>query len=152
LVVPDVRLAPAPPERTFVGLETWLWMPAGQWSTLRKSVSAGATTVTVAAVPQRVVWDMGPSSTTCRSAGRVWKVGEMPTHASTDCSYTYTKVSDFEPDQKFRVSATITYRVDWTCSGSCLAGEGTLGNVDGLPGTASISVGERQSVIVNGDR
>lgn len=150
LVVPDVHLAPSPPARTYVGLKTWLWMPAGQWSPLSKSVTAGATTVRVVAAPWRVVWDMGPGSTTCHSAGRVWRVGQMPAGSATDCSYTYTTVSDFQRSKNFTVSATITYQVDWTCSGTCLVGEGTLGEVDGLPGTSAIAVGERQSVVVNG--
>ena len=151
LVVPDVHLAPSPPARTYVGLKTWLWVPAGQWSPLSKSVTAGATTVRVVAVPRRVVWDMGPGSTTCHSVGRVWRVGQMPAGSATDCSYTYATVSNFQRSKKFTVSATITYQVDWTCSGTCLAGEGTLGEVDGLPGTSAIAVGERQSVVVNGD-
>ena len=75
----------------------------------------------------------------------------MPAGSATDCSYTYTMVSDFQRSKKFMVSAMITYQVDWTCSGTCLAGEGPLGEVDGLPGTSAIAVGERQSVVVNGD-
>ena len=151
LAVPDVHLAPAPPAKTYVGLDTWLWMPPGQWATIRKSITAGTTTVTVTAVPQLVEWDMGPGTKVCRSAGREWKVDEMPKGATTSCSYKYSKVSDFLPDRKFRVTATLTYQVDWTCSGNCLSPDGSLGNVDGLPGTASIRVSERQSVVVGGD-
>lgn len=150
LARPEIHLAPEPPHRTYVGVDTWLWMPSGQWATLNKSVSAGATTVTVTAAPDHTVWNMGPASTTCYAAGREWKVGHMPKGSTTSCSYTYTQVSDFEPDKTFTVTATLIYQVDWRCTGTCLANAGTLGQVPGLPGTAQEQVGERQSVLVNG--
>ena len=152
LATPDVHLAPAPPDQTYVGLDTWLWMPPGQWATLKKSVTAGDTSVTVAAAPKSVLWDMGPSSTTCYSAGREWKPKQMPPGSKTDCSYKYTKVSDFEPGQKFQVSATITYQANWTCNGECVADEGDLGDVPSAPGGAAISVGEHQSIVISGGK
>jgi hypothetical protein len=148
LTVPTIRMAPAPPDKTYVGLETWLWMPAGQWATLTKSVTAGGTTVTVTAEPRKVNWDMGAGSTSCYDAGRAWVAGQMQNGASTSCQYTYERVSDFQPDKKFTVLATISFRATWACSGNCLADEGTLGNVDGLPGGSTVQVGERQSVNV----
>ena len=150
LARPDIHLAPKPPAKTYVGLATWLWMPPGQWSTLRKSVTAGDTTVTVVAVPQSVAWDMGPATKTCYSAGREWKVGKMPKGSKTSCSYTYKQISDFQPDKKFKIAATITYKADWTCEGDCLADDGTLGQVPGPTGGAAIRVSERQSVVVGG--
>ena len=147
---PDIHLAPQPPAKTYVGLATWLWMPPAQWATLKKSVTAGATTVTVTAVPETVAWDMGPGTRICYSAGREWKVGKMPRGSKTSCSYTYKRVSDFEPDKKFKVAATITYQVDWTCAGNCSIDEGTLGHVRGPTGGAAIRVSERQSVVVGG--
>ncbi len=150
LARPEIHLAPALPHRTYVGVDTWLWIPPGQWATLRKSVSAGATTVTVTAVPDHVVWDMGPSSKTCYSAGREWQVGRMSKGSTTSCSYKYSQVSDFEPGNVFKVTATLTYQVDWRCTGTCPATSGSLGQVDGLPSTTQEQVGERQSVVVNG--
>lgn len=146
LTVPKVHLSPTPPAKTYVGLETWLWMPQSQWSTLTKSVTAGSTTVTVTAEPRRVRWDMGAGSTVCYDAGRAWVVKQMSATATTSCQYTYKKVSDFQPDGKFQVSATIIFRARWNCSGTCLAPDGSLGDVDGLTGTSTIQVGERQSV------
>lgn len=146
LTVPDIHVAPAPPAQTYVGLETWLWMPSGQWAPLTKSVTAGSTTVTVTAEPLRVRWDMGTGSTVCYGAGRAWIVGQMPADASSSCQFTYEQVSAFQPDGKFGVSATITFDARWTCSGTCLAPAGSLGEVEGLPGTSAIQVGERQSV------
>lgn len=146
LATPEVNLAPAPPLMTYVGLETWLWMPEGQWSTLTNSVTAGATTVTVTAEPVRATWDLETGTTTCGSAGRAWVAG-MGDSARTDCSFTFDRVSDADG---FAVSAVLTYQADWTCAGACLAGGGTLDEVDGLPGAAAIRVGERQSVVTGG--
>lgn len=152
LTVPDIHIAPAPPAKTYVGLETWLWMPPSQWSTLTKSVRAGATTVTVSAIPKRAVWDMGAGTTTCFDAGKPWDAGQMPRGASTTCKYVYDRVSDFQPNGRFNVAATISFDVGWRCAGNCAASEGALGEVEGLPGAAAISVGERQSVNTNGER
>lgn len=148
LEVPEVHTAPTPPDMTYVNLDTWLWMGESQFRSLRLTVSAGGTSVTVTAVPVSATWAVGDGNTVvCESAGRPWVRG-MTDAAKTDCSYTYEKVSDFEPHGKFRITSTLTYQVDWACSGSCLAGAGTLGLVDGLPGTGALRVGERQSVVV----
>jgi hypothetical protein len=147
LATPKIHLAPQPPLMTYVGLETWLWVDAAQWSDLKLTVSAGPTSVTVTAKPVKAEWDLTAGNETCTSPGRPWVKG-MSSSEKTDCSYTFQRVSDFEPDGEFPVSSTLTYQVDWTCSGTCLIGSGTLGEVDGLPGTSAIRVGERQSVVV----
>jgi hypothetical protein len=149
LGVPVVGLAPSPPDLSYVGLETWLWMGRGQFRRLSLTVSAGGTSVRVVAVPVEAVWSMGDGgSVVCGSVGRVWVVG-MGDGEVTDCSYTYERVSEFESGGVFEVSARLRYRVDWTCSGACLQPSGSLGVVDGLPGRAAIRVGERQSVVIN---
>ena len=147
LVTPDIRMAPQPPLMSYVGLETWLWMDPGQWDALDVTVTAGATSVTVTAAPVRATWDLTAGSTTCTSAGRAWVKG-MNEYEQTGCSYTFDEVSDGQPDDAFPVSATLTYQVDWTCSGACMTPSGTLGEVDGVPGNAAIRVGERQSVVI----
>lgn len=148
LTTPTVQLAPAPPAKSYVGLETWMWMPAGQWSMLTNTVTAGATSVTVTIEPRWVTWNMGPGSKVCYGAGQVWHVGQMPAGAKSSCSYTYSRVSDFQPGGVWPISAAITWRVNWTCAGNCLAPEGSLGEVDGPTGTSQLVVGERQSVNV----
>lgn len=148
LTVPTVQLAPAPPAKSYVGLDTWMWMPQGQWAPLTNTVTAGATTVTVTIEPRWVTWNMGPGSKVCYDAGRVWQVGQMPPGSTTSCSFKYTRVSDFQPGGAWPVSAAITWRVDWTCAGNCLAAAGSLGEVEGPAGAASLVVGERQSVNV----
>lgn len=148
LVKPTVHMAPQPPLMTYVGLETWLWMGESQWRNVTGSASIGDTTVSVVAEPIRVTWDLGDGIETCTSAGRKWEKG-MSSDEQTDCSYAFQHVSDFEPNDVFPVTATISYAVNWTCSGTCIAAAGTLGEIPGFTSDASIiRVGERQSVVV----
>jgi len=147
LVAPTIHMAPQPPLMTYVGLPTWLWIDPGQWSNVTGSVTAGATTVSVVAKPVDVSWDLTEGTTSCDSAGRAWVKG-MASDATTDCSYTFEKVSDFQPGGTFAVSAEITYQVDWTCTGDCTSANGTLGQINGQASDAAIRVGERQSVVV----
>ena len=149
LARPSIHMAPQPPLQTYVGLETWLWMDPAQWAPLDLTVTAGPTAVTVTAQPVRAVWDLTEGSRTCSSAGRAWVPG-MGDGEQTDCSYTFTHLSDGEINDAFPVTATLMYQVDWTCAGGCLEDNGTLGEVPGLPGGAAIRVGERQSVVVRG--
>lgn len=147
LAVPEIHIAPDPPLATYVGLETWLWLPDGQWDSLSLTVSAGPTSVTVTATPVRVDWDLTEGSTSCASAGRPWVRG-MSSSAQTDCSYTFSTLSDGQPDGKYAVSATIAYSATWTCSGACLTDNGDLGEVPSLTSNDAIEVDERQSVVV----
>lgn len=148
LVKPTVNMAPHPPLMTYVGLPTWLWMGEDQWSNVTGSATIGDTTVTVVAEPIRVTWDLGDGMETCTSAGRKWQKG-MSSDERTDCSYAFQHVSDFEPDGVFKVTAVISYAVNWTCSGTCLSIAGTLGEVPGFTSDATaIQVGERQSVVI----
>lgn len=147
LATPSIRLAPTPPLKTYVGLDTWLWMPPAQWATLTNSVKVRDTSVSVTAKVVSARWDMGPGSVGCPSAGRPWVKG-MSDSITTDCSYTYKKVSDFQPDKKFKVSVHLQYQVDWACSGECLVDNGTLGINSGPSAGSAIRVGERQSVVV----
>jgi hypothetical protein len=143
----DVHTAPHPPDPTYIGVENWLWVPGEQWQTLRKTVSAGGISVTVAAVPEQVVWDLGPRSETCYAAGAVWRDG-MTDAANTSCSYAYDVTSEAHADDVFPIRATIRYRVSWTCSGACSSVSGSLGLVDAPAGTGAMRVLQRQTVVV----
>ena len=149
LARPNVHLAPTPPDMTYVGLDTWLWMDQGQFDDLTNTVSAGSASVTVTASPVRSSWDMGDGSgTSCPGPGRRWVRG-MTSAERTNCSYAYDRVSDFESGGKFTATASLVYQVDWTCAGPCLAREGSLGEVDGPASSTAIRVGERQTVVTN---
>lgn len=145
LETPDIKAAPAPPLATYVGLETWLWIPQTQWRDLSLTVSAGNTSVTVVAAPKRVDWDLTESTMSCYSPGREWLKG-MSSTAKTTCSYTFSKLSDSHPDEKYPITATLVYAATWTCSGACTLPSGDLGDVPSLQGETVIEVNERQSV------
>ncbi len=151
LTVPDVHLAPTPPDKTYVNLETWLWMSPDRFDTLTRTVSAGATSVTVTVKPTEAEWTMGDGhAIQCASEGRAWKRW-MTDAARTDCSYTYRRTSRRAAGGTFTVSSALWFQADWTCSGACLSPSGTLGEISGPAATAAIRVGERQSVIVGGN-
>lgn len=147
LATAQVRTAPRPPADTYIGVENWLWIPESQWETLRKSVTAATTTVTVTAAPVDVSWDLGPGTTTCHGPGQAWVRG-MTDAASTNCSYAFTESSAEESSGSFAIAATIRYHVTWTCSGTCPTAGGDLGVVDAPVGTGAITVRQRQTVVV----
>lgn len=147
LATAQVRTAPEPPAATYIGVENWLWIPEAQWATLHRSVTAGATTVTVAAAPAEVSWTFGPETTTCHGPGRAWVRG-MTDAASTDCGFTFAESSADEPGGSFAITATIRYHVTWVCSGTCSTTGDDLGLIDAPVGTGSIRVLQRQTVVV----
>lgn len=143
----DVHTAPAPPAATYIAVKNWLWIPDAQWTTLSKSVSAGATTVTVAAAPTQVVWDLGPASVTCYGPGKPWVQG-MTDAASTTCGYSYEVSSAGQPTGRFAITATIRFHVTWSCTGTCSTRGGDLGLVDARAGASTMRVLQRQTVVV----
>lgn len=150
LATPKIETAPAPPDMSYVSLETWLWMDPGVFEPVTASAAAGPTTVTATARPVAARWTTGDGgSTTCGSAGRPWVKG-MTDAARTDCSYTWVTPSNSEPGGVFDLTSTLTYEVTWTCAGACLITNGDLGAVPGPSATGALRVGERQSVVVRG--
>ena len=143
----QVHTAPLNPDASIVGVEVWMWVPPAQWQTLTKTVTAGSTSVTVTAAPDHVTWDMGPTARPCFGPGRKWRNG-MSDDASTDCGFTYTDTSKDQPDGKFGLSAQIAYAVNWSCSGACTSGSGSLGQVNAPAGTGELEVLQRQTVVV----
>jgi hypothetical protein len=145
LAVPEIGMAPQAPQRTTVGLETWLWVPDGQMGSMSHTVTAGPTSVTATARPTRVDWDLTEGATSCFSAGREWIPGSSG--LTTDCSYTFTTLSADQPDGTYAVSATIAYEVTWTCTGVCLSDGGDLGEAPSPTSNTGIEVIERQTVV-----
>jgi hypothetical protein len=151
------RMAPTPPDPTYVGLETWVWLPGSQWHTLTARASAGPTTVTVSARPVRVDWLMGETAAgtdpqfSCAGAGEAWEawMAESAVEEQTGCSYTYTTISRSEPGGAFEVQAEIVYDVVWSCAGACTSDGGDFGELPGPSSSTPLRVSERQSVVIN---
>ena len=148
LVTPTLKTSPEAPTKALVGLETWLWIPGGQWRPLTDSVQLGGTTVTVTARPVQTRWNMGEATEVCPDAGRVWRKG-LGKKAKTTCGYTYQRTSAGQPGKTYRVSAVIRYAITWTCQGDCTQGGGNLGMLDSPTDTTDLQVGERHAVIIN---
>ena len=72
----------------------------------------------------------------------------MADDAATTCSVTYETSSEDEQKGRFAISATIGYKVTWTCAGSCSPSSGDLGLVNAPAGLGSLRVLQRQTVVV----
>jgi hypothetical protein len=108
-------------------------------------VSVPGITVTVTAVPERVVWDMGDGTrVTCGGPGTAYNASVPDEQQSTDCSNTYRRTSARESGKSFRVRATIQWRATWTVTGA--PGGGDLGVVPRSSASVPLRVGEAQAV------
>lgn len=105
---------PGPQAASVVGLPTWLWVDspdAHTWGPARRTVTAGAVSVTATAQVSEVVYDMGDGgSLTCTTPGTPWtrSAGDAD---SPDCGYRY------QGPGQFRVTATSHWVVDWRGAG-----------------------------------
>jgi len=134
-----------------VNLSTWLWIDPQNWHSFRATATAGGVSATAVAAPQSVSWSMGDGNTVvCDGPGTPF----LPTISSdlqkTNCSYTYRassagqRSSDGESnDGAFRVSATITWVVNWSATGA--AGGGALTPLH-TTSTVSVRVEQIESV------
>lgn len=149
LATAQVNTAPSPPHAEVVGVEVWLWVPQNQWQPLTKTVTAGATSVTATATPEKIIWNMGDGSqpTVCDNPGQAW-VSTYTDSAQTDCGYTYQTLSSSQPGGVFPITATISYDVSWTCTGACTSAAGDLGLVAAPAGSGSIKTVQEQTVVI----
>ncbi len=140
LPTPVIHLNPAGDQ--LVNLATWLWIDPGAMQVPPVSVDAGPVTVTATATAVRVRWDMGNGEVvTCNGPGTPWTPGH--TGSSPDCGYTYTHSSAAQPDEAYKVTATVEWAAAYTVTGA--PGGGPL---PGLQRSASrpIRVAEAQAV------
>ncbi|WP_233415879.1 ATP/GTP-binding protein [Streptomyces sp. N35] len=139
-----IRTAPKAGTTGVVGVPAWFWSETSPTTTgpNTASASAGAVTVTATAKVTKVVWTTGDgSSVTCAGPGTPYKkaygMKESPT-----CGHTYVRSSATEPGDKFQVTATSTWTVDWEVVGG---GEtGVLTEIRESEG--AVAIGELQSV------
>ena len=153
--VAEVYTAPKAAFHTYVNVRNWVWIPARQWREVSISLSANGATVTLAAMPSKLEVDMGDGARplVCRSAGRAWRQG-MTDAATTSCGYAYKKAStrttagEHDADGRFLLRGRLHYVVDWSCSGNCSGGSGTLGEFPAPVSAAQpIEVRQRQTVV-----
>lgn len=143
---PNISIAPAPPRPTLVRLWTWFWVPESQWQSRSDSISLRGTTVTVSIEPESVTWDTGEGTTTCDGPGEPWTAGSDAETSSCGHEYKHTTVD--QPGGKYSVSATMTWRASWSCSGVCIADGGDLGTIESESESARLEVRQRQSLVI----
>lgn len=102
-------------------------------------------TVTATARLDRVVWDMGDGrSTTCTGPGTPWSPGAGNGNSPT-CGYTFRASSVRQPDQRYTITATSYWTIDWAGGGEA----GTI-TMDFASGT-DLRVAEVQALVTTGD-
>ncbi|TDB97196.1 hypothetical protein [Actinomadura sp. 7K534] len=116
---PLVKVHTAPDGKTYVRVRTSLWVEG--FDTLTTDpVSAGDQTVQATARPMSVEWNLGEKKIVCEDAG---------TKDGRTCNYTYQRSSTGQPGGSYKITATITWRLGWTCEGGgCDAPSGVLDN------------------------
>lgn len=147
---PTINMAPRPEIPQLVNMPTFLWVPADQWKPFTASATAGPVTSTVAAVPKRVIWDMGwdpgqADEVTCDGPGLPYDPSLSDAANPSTCRYTYPRSSAGQPGQAFTVTATVEWDTTWTVTGA--AGGGGLGTVSRSSST-SVKVAELQALNV----
>lgn len=141
LVLPKPQIASNPPvgRPQLVGVPTWSFLPKSVWTPVSATASVPGLSVTATATPVSVTWNYGDgTSTVCAGPGTPFTVGTDPKASSPDCGHTYRTSSGTAPGGTFKVSATISWRVDW-------AGAGQAGTLNNLTTTASVRVTVQQS-------
>ncbi|MGR3938461.1 ATP/GTP-binding protein [Streptomyces sp. BRA346] len=118
LTGPDI-VSPRAAGRWTVGVP--VWMHVGKSPTTfgptSASASAGAVTVTATAKVKTIKWSMGDGETvTCAGAGTAYRKA-YGNRNSPDCGHTYARTSASEPGEKYTVTATATWSVEWTGGG-----------------------------------
>lgn len=128
-----------------VGMPVWMWAssPDGStWGPQTASASAGGITITATARVHKVTWDMGDGTTViCTTPGTPYRPS-YGMRTSPDCGHTYTTSSASEPDDKFTVTATSDWVVEWEGAGQ----SGTI-RLNGLARQARVAVGEAQVLV-----
>lgn len=142
LRLPSPVIGSSPAGTQLVRLPTWLWLDRNSWLPRTATAAVPAVSVTATATPTSVAWSMGDGSTvTCTGPGTPFPDKGDPQAASPDCGHTYQRSSAGAPEQQFRVTATVSWRIAW-------AGAGASGTFPDLTTSASAAfrVAETQAL------
>ncbi|MBQ0887777.1 ATP/GTP-binding protein [Streptomyces sp. RM72] len=141
---PDVA-SPRPGGTYTVGVPMWLWVRQGEttYGPATATASAGAVTVTATAKVTSIRWTMGDGSTvTCTGPGTPYRGSESMAD-SPDCGHRYANTSSGQPDERFPLTATSTWTVDWEVTGG---GADSGQFTETRASTVGVRVGEAQVV------
>jgi hypothetical protein len=119
LAGPTIRMAPPPGSIGVVNAPVWLWtdVTARTWGPATATASVPGLSVTARATGEKIEWQMGDGSTvTCTGPGDPYvKTGGAA--ASPTCGHVYRRSSADQPDLRYTVTATTTWRVAWEGGG-----------------------------------
>lgn len=142
LAYPGRTIGTSPRADSYVRLDTYLWITGGWGAVATDPATITARTVVVTATPVRVDWNTGESSLTCAGPG---------SPDTADCSYTYQRSSAGQAgagnDRAYRMTASVRYRLAWTCTGACDEAGGDLPGTTIPVGAARLRVLERQAEV-----
>ncbi len=125
---PAIGMNPAAERVQLVNVPIVLWIDPGGWTPVGTSASAGASTVSVQAVPLRITWDMGNGDSVVCGPGLPYS-GQSSIDAPGTCSYTYRQPSGSQPGGVFTVTATAEWRASWTSTSGAGGDLGTVRRV-----------------------
>ena len=122
-LTPQTSPAGTPEHPLVTGLETWLWVDAGQWKAVAAQASIPVATVTATAVPTLITWDPGDGSprTACDGPGEAWSAGR-PANTEAPCGHVYRRTSGSANGGAWPLSVTVTWDVTWSCEPGCGSG------------------------------
>lgn len=132
--------------RGYVGVPIWLWVNNPQpltWGPYTETATTGGQTITATARVTSVIWNMGDGgSTVCGNLGTAYTLGYGMTSSPT-CGYRYSATSERVAGDRFTVTATSQWTVDWA------AASGETGTINLTTDSAvDLEVNELQTVIV----
>ncbi|BCB80793.1 hypothetical protein GCM10022251_00700 [Phytohabitans flavus] len=137
LGTPDLQIKPDPNGAGLVGLPVWLWVGKGSdtWGPISNDAEERGLRVEITASVTNLTFDLGDGGPpiSCPGGGTPYPKGA--TGPSPDCGYVFTKSSKQQPGQKFTITATTSWTVEWTSSSGVT---GTIG-----PETRQATVGIR---------
>jgi hypothetical protein len=111
ILYPQPRTSPGIGIDQIVGIDTWMWIDAGDWEPVTATAGIPGLSVTATATPTQVSWDMGDGTTvTCDGPGTPYDPDLEPSDQSTDCSHVYQQRG------AHTASATVVWSVAWTAS------------------------------------
>ena len=138
----------------WVGAPMWLWVETTdplQWGTHTISASESGVSVTATVAPSYVSYDPGDGSApvTCGNPGtiRPWNRNDlMSNHSPSRCEHTYMTTNTLgDPDSRFSVTATVTWKVTWSATNGQ---NGSFTTDTTSTSTTSIHIGELRVVRV----
>lgn len=125
LGAPDLQIKPDPNGAGLVGLPVWLWVEKGSetWGPISNTAEERGLSVSITASVTSLTFDLGDGSPpiSCPTGGTPYPKGA--TGPSPDCGHVFTKSSRQQPGQKFTITATSSWTVEWTGGGET----GTIG-------------------------